>query len=60
MTPTQLRKLLEKLSLSQRAAARYLEIDERTMRYYAAGTYPVPKVVELALKCLAEHHNQGE
>lgn len=55
MTATQLRKLLEKAGLSQRGAARLLEIDERTMRYYAAGEYPIPKVVELALVCLAEH-----
>jgi len=60
MTPTQLRKLLEKAGLSQRGAAKMLEIDERTMRYYAAGTYPIPRSIEIALTCLAEHRQPEE
>lgn len=55
MTPTQLKKLLEKGGLSQRYAAKLLGINERTMRYYVSGDLEVPKVVELALRCLAEH-----
>ena len=49
MTPAQLRELLARAGLSQRAAARELHIDERTMRRYCAGQLPVPRVVELAL-----------
>jgi predicted DNA-binding protein (UPF0251 family) len=37
MTANQLRKLLDSNGLSQRGAARKLEIDERTMRRYVAG-----------------------
>lgn len=51
MTSTQLRKLLERAGLSQRAAARELDFNERTMRRYCAGE-PIPRVVELAAKYL--------
>jgi plasmid maintenance system antidote protein VapI len=49
-----LRAKLAEAGLSQRGAARLLEIDERTMRRYCAGEYPVPKVVWLALERLAD------
>ena len=53
MTATQLRKLLDRAGLSQRGAARELEIDERTMRYYCAGQ-PIPKAVEYAMLWLTQ------
>jgi transcriptional regulator with XRE-family HTH domain len=49
-----LRALLEKLELSQRAAARDLEISERMMRYYCSGEHEVPRVVMLALERLLD------
>lgn len=58
MTGGQLRKLLDRAGLSQRGAAKALVINERTMRKYVAGDAEVPKMVELAILCLAEHHNQ--
>lgn len=39
---------------SQRGAARELGISERMMRYYCAGTQPIPRVVLLALTHLVE------
>jgi hypothetical protein len=45
----QLVALLRDIDLSQRAAARRLDINERTMRKYVAGDAPVPRTVELAL-----------
>lgn len=48
-------KLLDLLragQYSQRGAARELGISERMMRYYCAGTQPVPRVVLLALEHL--------
>jgi hypothetical protein len=48
MTTTQLRKLLDSVGMTQRGAARALDINERTMRRYCAGE-PIPKVVEYAL-----------
>lgn len=55
MTGGQLQKLLDRAGLSQRGAAKALGINERTMRKYVAGDAEVPKVVELALTCLAQH-----
>lgn len=45
-----LREFLAEAKLSQRGAARAMEIDERTMRRYCSGELPVPKVVWLALE----------
>lgn len=53
MNATDFRKLLEAAGLSQRGAARELEIDERTMRRYCSGELPVPKPVALAVESLA-------
>lgn len=58
MTGGQLRKLLERAGLSQRGAAKALEINERTMRKYVSGAAPIPKTVEIAVTCLAEHRGQ--
>jgi transcriptional regulator with XRE-family HTH domain len=52
MKAQQLRALLESNGLSQRGAARRLDIDERTMRRYVAGDQPVPQVVVFALRRL--------
>lgn len=46
-----IRAMLAAAGLSQRAAARALDIDERTMRRYCAGIH-VPRVVLLALERL--------
>lgn len=54
MSATELQRLLERAGLSQRGAARELEINERTMRRYVAGESPVPRVVQLALERLAQ------
>jgi hypothetical protein len=57
MTGPQLKRLLKAAwpPISQRAAARYLEINERTMRKYIAGDAEIPKLVELAIICLIQH-----
>jgi plasmid maintenance system antidote protein VapI len=53
MTALQLRRLLDRAGLSQRGAAKALEINERTMRKYVSGDSPIPKTVELALLYLS-------
>ena len=53
MTAGQLKKALAKANLSQRGAAKLLEINERTMRRYISGEQPVPRVVEYALYWIA-------
>lgn len=52
MTAAQLQKLLDQSGLSQRGAAKELDISERNMRRYIAGDLPVPRVVEYALRWL--------
>ncbi len=47
-------ELLADAGLSQRAAARELEINERTMRRYCAGDSPVPWIVLLAVERLRD------
>lgn len=49
-----LRALLERAGLTQVQAARELGLGERMMRHYCAGTYPVPRMVWLALERVIE------
>jgi len=53
MTADEVRQLLDQAGLSQREAARALDVNERTMRYYCLGEWPVPKKIEYALRWLA-------
>jgi hypothetical protein len=55
-----LERLLADAGLSQRAAARELEINERTMRRYCAGDSPVPWVVLLAVENLRDSRRDRE
>jgi transcriptional regulator with XRE-family HTH domain len=50
-----LRALLQRVGLSQRAAARLLEIDERTMRQWCAGQGAPPESVYRALSPKLAH-----
>lgn len=58
MTPTQLRRCLKRLGLSQMELARRLKVDPRTVRHWVAGSYPVPEVVSLLLACW-QHEQPG-
>jgi DNA-binding transcriptional regulator YiaG len=50
-----LRELLAKAGLSQRAAARELGVDERTMRYWCAGEHTPPPMAFRALEPRIRH-----
>lgn len=50
MTPDEFRTALERLGLTQIGAARFLGLDERTLRRYATGEKPVPRTVEMILR----------
>jgi plasmid maintenance system antidote protein VapI len=54
-----LRKILERLEISQRAAAKYIGINERTMRRYIAGDLEIPRAIELAVKWLELYVSNG-
>jgi transcriptional regulator with XRE-family HTH domain len=58
MTPNRLRTALARLGLSQRAAARLLGINERTMRKYIAGDLVIPELLVWALRGLAEREQE--
>jgi hypothetical protein len=60
MTPKQLRAALARMALSQRAAARLLDIDERTMRKYVAGDLVIPEMLVWALRGLAADRDGKE
>ena len=49
-----LRELLARAGLSQRGAARLLDIRERQMRRYLAGDAEVPYCVQYAIERLAD------
>ncbi len=60
MTGPQLQRLLDRAGLSQRGAAKALGLNERTMRKYVAGDAEIPRVVELAIRCLADHSSVNQ
>lgn len=57
MTAAQLQRLLDKMGETQVGMARRVGISERNMRRYVSGELPVPRVVELAIRCLCSHGN---
>jgi hypothetical protein len=58
MTPKQLQGLLDKIGETQIGMAKRIGIDGRTMRRYVSGQLPVPRVTEIAIRCLSEHSAQ--
>lgn len=60
MTSAQLQRLLDKMRETQVGMARKLGISDRNMRRYVAGELPIPRVIELAVRCLAEHTDNQE
>lgn len=62
MNARELREKLAGIGVSQREAARQLDITDRMMRYYCSGEKPVPKAVELALEQInvQRTHNEYE
>jgi len=60
LTAAQLQRLLDQAGKSQRGMAKEIGISERNMRRYVAGELPIPRVVELAVRCLTEHGRQAK
>ena len=56
MTANQYRAALEKLQLSQVAAARLFGVGDRTSRRWALGEDEVPRAVAIALTLMIEHN----
>lgn len=55
MTAKQLQAMLDKAYRTQVEMARAIGISGRQMRRYCSGDAKVPRVVELAVRCLTEH-----
>ena len=55
MTPKAYREAIARLNLSQRAAAEFLEVDERTSRRYALGEQTIPRKIALGLHLMVKH-----
>lgn len=55
MTARQFREALDRLGLTQVAAAEFLGIAERSVRRWAAGDGKVPKAVAKLLRLMLEH-----
>lgn len=55
MTGPQLQRLLDEVGKTQVGMADEIGISGRQMRRYCAGEAPVPRVVELAVRCLTGH-----
>ena len=55
MTPTRLREALAALHWSQRGLAAILGVDERQVRRWAAGAYPVPARIAAWLEGMAAY-----
>jgi DNA-binding transcriptional regulator YiaG len=54
MTPSQLQRALDQLDLSQRRAARFLKVDERTVRKWIAGDARIPEAVAKLLRLMIQ------
>lgn len=59
MTAAQLQRRLDKMGETQVGMAKRLGISDRNMRRYVSGELPVPKVIELAVRCLADHQEKS-
>ena len=59
VSPEQFREAIAALGLSQRAAAKALEVDERTVRKWALGERAIPGPAKVALRCMAAIHSAG-
>lgn len=55
MTSLQFRTAIDRLSLSQRGAAKFFGVYERTTRRWVSGETPVPEAVAKLLRLMIAH-----
>ena len=55
MTPQEYRKAIEKLGLTQVAAARLFKVADRTSRRWALGETRIPESVAMQLRTVIKH-----
>ncbi len=54
MKPIELKKIRQRLRLTQRTLGEKLSLSDQQISNYESGRHPIPKVVELAVVHLAE------
>lgn len=54
MTPKQYADAIEKVGLSQRSAAKFLGVDERTSRRWISGEAPIPEATAKLLRLMVK------
>jgi len=54
MTPDRFRELLDRLGLSQLAAAKLFHAGDRTVRRWASGDQDIPRAVQIALALMVK------
>ena len=59
-TPTQLRRALRRIGLSQRQLAHRLAVDVGTVNRWATGRAPIPESVRLLLECWHREQRRQE
>jgi len=60
MTPATFEKLIGKLGFSQSSFARQIAVNDRTVRSWIAGTYPVPRIVAQLVNLMIETEATAE
>ncbi len=60
MPPAEFKAAIAALGWSQEEAARQLGVDGRTVRRWIAGDRAIPKIVRIALGCMARLHERGD
>jgi hypothetical protein len=55
MNAAQYKAALARLGLSQRGAAVFFDVDERTSRRWALGEQPPPRAVQIALELMLKY-----
>lgn len=59
MTPKQFRDALKRLDMTQQAAARFLDVDERTVRRWVADDVAIPETVAKLLRVMIRFELQA-
>lgn len=52
MTAAELQKAIDRAGHTVSSAAREMQISRRMLNYYLSGEWPIPKIVELAVRAL--------
>ena len=52
MSAEEFRSALNQLNFAQRSFSKFIDVNERTVRHWALGKYPIPRLVALLLNLM--------